>query len=177
MAGWKFISRLHNLCLLFLRKGDWGVSYSGETTSSKSLKVDHRVELPLTEIQNCLQGPPASELQGSDFIKYLGPHTHVHTHTQTNGHFIKCQAPERQSLAARGNTQPICNDWHLHYKRPMRHLQMKNPIWTAADINADIFVTWRASEMLSSNVFCYVWIKPFRIKRLKKTIRYNDWRT
>lgn len=87
-----------------------GVSYHSEKTSSKPLKVDHRVELPLTEILNCLWRPPTPELHHSDFIKYLARHTDTRMHGHTQAHTNTQKAissnasrTERLSLVARGN--------------------------------------------------------------------------
>ena len=116
IAQSKFFPCSQNLGLsFFVSQGNWGVSYRSETTSSRSLKVDQRAELPLTEIWNWLQIWAASLWLYHVFSQ---THTLTHSHTETHTHSQKAissnaRRTERLSLAARGNPKRDCdhNQW------------------------------------------------------------------
>ena len=84
-------------------------------------------------------------------------HTHTHTHTQ-KAISSNANPTERLSLAARGSPRPVWdhNQWlttplQVPQNNHWGFLKVTNAtwIWTAADINVDIFITWMASVLWS----------------------------
>lgn len=165
---------------IFETKGDGVVSCSSETTSSNSLKADHRAELPLT--RNLKLPPGPTNIWAASLWLYqvfsqtqTRAHTHARTRTHTKDHFIKCQ-PHRKALLLQSlahlwpQSMPDTSITSLQ-NHPWDILKVTNAalIWTAADIYGNSFFFYNLSSIKDAEHcdFHHEWISASGIPSLK----------